>query len=61
MKKMIYNVFDGLVMAMMFAALLNLAVVKTSFGYMAMLGLFAIGGVLLEVSGDEEEVRGMHH
>lgn len=54
MKKMIYNVFDGLVMLMMFAACANALIAESACRSLAFLGLFAVGGAWLWIG---QEVR----
>lgn len=47
MKKMIYNVFDGLVMLMMLVACVNALIAESACRSLAFLGLFAVGGAWL--------------
>lgn len=54
MKKMIYNVFDGLVMAMMFAAYANALITQSTSECLILLGLYAICGALICIG---QEVR----
>ena len=47
MKKMIYNVFDGLVMLMMLVAYANALIAESISKSLVFLGLFAVGGAWL--------------
>lgn len=54
MKKMIYNVFDGLVMLMMLVAYINALIVQPNVKSFALIGLFVLGGIWLWIG---QEVR----
>lgn len=54
MKKMIYNVFDGLVMLMMVAAYINALIIQPNIKSFALMGLFVLGGIWLWIG---QEVR----
>ena len=55
MKKIIYNVFDGLVLFMMIAAYANAMITQSALNFLVFLGLFIAGGVGLWIGQEVKE------